>query len=586
MKNSKLKKLIAVVASVVLLIGVAVAFTVMADSETIAPVYTDEVGIAALNISYKAQTELAFAVLDNENAELAEGETREVYLLFFNADPDAAGELDGETLYRKAVARKTAAGTVKVDGVEHLLFYSNGVKANDLFKNVYVCPVVVVRGESDTTYTRGYTVANNGALDYSARACSVAGYARQKIVEAAQGADISSDQLALYSNILRYANSAADKSASAAKGDEFVVVNGGGYIFGLDVAQLNVTSYADDAKLALTAAPKNADGEYFLSWSDMYGNTVSSSRTITIDAHNDIGYVLYTAIYGDASASPYDSAITFDDYALGSVVDLTPPTSAGELSSGYKNHKATVDAFEFENRVWWTLNSATSLYELTKKSTVDVVENTLGKALQLAKPANTFMPQQKVNNTMDDTANGVEFDLRVAELNNTGRGIRVDLVASGFTFTLAVRTYYDANTDEYTVKLGSIATGLNGSTSTKYVFNESLTENATPVETDANAIGYSLGESIDSCTIRCVIDDSGAAPVAKAYVNGELVFIGTGAKTGSWNNGYFNTASTAYTKGGVVINQMKLQLVNGGSTLANDTIATYELDNILFVNAR
>ena len=586
MKNSKLKKLIAVVASVVLLIGVAVAFTVMADSETIAPVYTDEVGIAALNISYKAQTELAFAVLDNENAELAEGETREVYLLFFNADPDAAGELDGETLYRKAVARKTAAGTVKVDGVEHLLFYSNGVKANDLFKNVYVCPVVVVRGESDTTYTRGYTVANNGALDYSARACSVAGYARQKIVEAAQGADISSDQLALYSNILRYANSAADKSASAVKGDEFVVVNGGGYIFGLDVAQLNVTSYADDAKLALTAAPKNADGEYFLSWSDMYGNTVSSSRTITIDAHNDIGYVLYTAIYGDASASPYDSAITFDDYALGSVVDLTPPTSAGELSSGYKNHKATVDAFEFENRVWWTLNSATSLYELTKKSTVDVVENTLGKALQLAKPANTFMPQQKVNNTMDDTANAVEFDLRVAELNNTGRGIRVDLVANGFTFTLAVRTYYDANTDEYTVKLGSIATGLNGSTSTKYVFNESLSENATPVETDANAIGYSLGESIDSCTIRCVIDDSGAAPVAKAYVNGELVFIGTGAKTGSWNYGYFNTASTAYTKGGVVINQMKLQLINGGSTLANDTVATYELDNILFVNER
>ena len=83
-----------------------------------------------------------------------------------------------------------------------------------------------------------------------------------------------------------------------------------------------------------------------------------------------------------------------------------------------------------------------------------------------------------------------------------------------------------------------------------------------------------------------MIDDSGAAPVAKAYVNGELVFIGTGAKTGSWNYGYFNTASTAYTKGGVVINQMKLQLINGGSTLANDTVATYELDNILFVNER
>ena len=187
---------------------------------------------------------------------------------------------------------------------------------------------------------------------------------------------------------------------------------------------------------------------------------------------------------------------------------------------------------------------------------------------------------------MDETANSVEFDLRVAELTNTGRGIRVDLVANSFTFTLDVRTYYDANTDEYTVKLGSIASGFYGSTGTKYVFNETLSDDAAPVETDENAIGYSLGESVDTCTIKCVIDDSGAAPVAKAYVNGDLVFIGTAAKTGNWNYGYFNTKLNGYVKDSVAIDTMKIQLVNGGKTYANDTIASYEIDNILFVNER
>ena len=157
MMNSKNAKLIAVILSAVLLICATVAIAAMADSAESGPVLTtDKLGIASLNISYKAQTEVAFAVYDGLDAP-AEGVTREIYLLFFNSDPDADGEKNGYQLYRSAVARKTSAGNVTVNGVECLLFYSNGIKAKDIANDMFACPVIVEKGAGETTYTRGYT---------------------------------------------------------------------------------------------------------------------------------------------------------------------------------------------------------------------------------------------------------------------------------------------------------------------------------------------------------------------------------------------------------------------------------------------
>ena len=156
MKNSKIAKLLAISLSLLLLVGVAVMISATAEDATEAQVvYTDKVGIASINLSYKAQTEMAFAVYDG--LEVAEGAKKNVYLLFFNSDP---GDISAEELYKKAVARKSAAGTVKLDGVDHLLFYSDGIMANNLAKSLYVCPVVietVVDGDSYTyNYMRGY----------------------------------------------------------------------------------------------------------------------------------------------------------------------------------------------------------------------------------------------------------------------------------------------------------------------------------------------------------------------------------------------------------------------------------------------
>ena len=577
MKNSNFTKIIAVFASIVLLVGVFAAVTAMADAEAATPVYTDEVGIISMNVSYQARTELAFAVKDG--GAISDGaKSREVYLLFFNSNPDENGDLSGKELYQNASYRKSSAGKVNVQGESALLFYSNGILARDLDKDIYVCPVVVERFEDGTVeYTRGYTTkgVDGAEAAYSSRACSVVSYARQQIqFKESFGAG----ELELYSNILFYSAAIANKEGVSAADGGWFIVNGGSIgksSDGNNQYKIDASEYAADETVLIRALP-NYNGQYFLYWKDVYGNVVSTDRLYDAPTHNDIGLAIYTSVYGTAEQSAYCSVLDFDDIEAGNLVPFDMPEALP--SSGYENYTATVGNFAYADRVFFQSSESGAL-EVLASTSPKITNNNGDGELVLSKNHTKFSPMQTLTPDVGLNSRSLEFDLKVSDLQSDKTNIRFIVYSDGNSadvqFTMVMH-FYKGENGAYNVYVGS------RQGSGKYLFNRS-TENATYAPllcnmtasfptADVKSYAATEGEILN---VKYVIDDSAAAPVARVYINGELMFIGSGAAINTYSNGYFE-ASAGYAAGIAAINKVTVQC----DTKFNGTVT---LDNIAFI---
>lgn len=600
MKNSKIAKLLAISLSLLLLVGIAVMISATAEDATEAQVvYTDKVGIASINLSYKAQTEMAFAVYDG--LEVAEGAKKNVYLLFFNSDP---GDISAEELYKKAVARKSAAGTVKLDGVDHLLFYSDGIMANNLAKSLYVCPVVietVVDGDSYTyNYMRGYGMKKADAdYDYTARACSPVSYARQKIIDAmASGVELNPEDALLYSEIISYAAAALAKQGEVLVFEESTLVVNGGTIGnvtdGATTQTVNVKDYPAGATVTLRAEAKNAAGEYFLRWEDINGETVSTERVVFgAPVHNDLGYVLYNAVYGGASESPYASVVDFENLSVLDGENYVTPTNPLVLPvfvEGKTANNSKVDIFNtttkeavlnLTNRCHYEADaSAEGGYKIKGQTIITLDDDTYAsgdKNLTINATSTLGSYSQTIRNYTNANASAVEFDLRVNSFSQEGNFTRfivyseVDSATKRYQFTVNVAIFGN-EADGYTLKVGSMRTTTAGD----QWYNETSNPLAIPV-TDASLVtGYKFDSLDEIFLIKVWVDDSGAYPVAYISVNGQQMFCGAGTSINvngaPKSTGYFNNVYAGYSAGASKIgymNQFFYGGVGGSVTLDN-----------------
>lgn len=583
MKNSNFTKIIAVVASVVFVICASVAITVMADSEVEAPVYTHDVGIYSMNVSYKAQTELAFCVQDDGVA--SEGaESREVFLLFFNSNPDQNGDLSGEELYRSAAYRKSSTGTATVGDVKGLLFYSNGILAKDLGKDVYVCPVVVERFADSTTYTRGYTRRATDGLKpaYSARACSVVTYAKQQI----ESRDyFEKGELELYSNILLYAAAISNKEGGAATATPWLIVNGGAVGAAAESAtqtRIDASAYGENDTVLIRANAEQ-NGEYFLYWKDVFGNIVSKDRAFDAPARNDIGLAIYTSVYGTEEESVYADVIDFNDMNEGELVPFEIPAFDASLNGRYTIFNHTVGCMDLAERVFWKTNESADALEVAARAVLKIVKNEAGGKLVIEKDNTKFMQIQYVNNTVNDNARAVEFDLKVNELNSDKKNLRFFVYSNGSTGNIhaivSMHLYKNEN-DKYSIVVGTYTSVGNAN----YLFNKDISNpQSEPLRCNMSSsfpaddfLKYEV-ESLDEIlTVKYVIDDSGTAPVASVYINGKLMFVGSGAQNDKLASGYFESSS-AYVSGSAAINKIGFQV---DSQLNGE----FAIDNIAFAD--
>ena len=604
MKNSKIAKLLAISLSLLLLVGVAVMISATAEDATEAQVvYTDKVGIASINLSYKAQTEMAFAVYDG--LEVAEGATKNVYLLFFNSDP---GDISAEELYKKAVARKSAVGTVKLDGVDHLLFYSNGIMANNLAKSLYVCPVVietVVDGDSYTyNYMRGYGMKTGGEYDYTARACSPVSYARQKIIDAmASGVELKPEDALLYSEIISYAAAALAKQGEVLVFEESTLVVSGGTIGnvadGATTQTINVKEYPAGATVTLRAEAKNAAGEYFLRWEDINGEVVSTDRVFFgAPVHNDLGYVLYNAVYGSAAESPYASVVDFENLAVLDGENYVTPTNPLVLPvfvEGKTANNSKVDIFNtttkeavlnLTNRCHYEPDASSESGYKIKGQTIITLDNDTyasgDKNLTINATSTLGSFSQTIRNYTNANASAVEFDLRVNSFSQEGNFSRfivyseLDSTTKKYQFTVNVAIFGNEE-DGYTLKVGSMRTTSAGD----QWYNETSNPLANPV-TDASLVtGYKFDSLDEIFLIKVWIDDSGAYPVAYISVNGQQMFRGAGTSINlngaPKSTGYFNNVYAGYSAGSAKINYMNQFFYSG-------VAGSVTLDNITFTD--
>ncbi len=614
MKNSKIVKLIAVSLSVLLLVGVSVMISAMADDTPV--VYsesTDKLGIASYNLSYKSQTEMAFAVYE-ELPDVAEGGSREIYLLFFATNPDESGIAPAANLFNNAMARKTSAGTVKIGDVSHLLFYSNGITARNLAKDLFVCPVAVdkvplAEGEGYTyTYTRGYTqkqtVDDTVETVYEARNCNPVDYARQKVREltivladeSLSNADRKnhSATLAVCSSVINYAADALKRiGEELPAGDSTLIVNGGSIDKckdGFGTISINVKDYPEDATVFLRAEAKNANGEFFIRWEDIGGNTVSTERIFAnAPVHNASGYVVYTAIYGSAADSIYSNTIDLENIvtkdADGNFVAVSSPLVENAVDSAkptenivrrqFFNSTTQECVMELVNRCRYEENTT----NFTGMTTHTLENSSYGSDdLNLKIEATNGANAQTFYNTRT-TSSAVEVDIQINDIKAEGNFTRLTVLANGPTNELAYRLYiniavYGNETDGYTLKIGSF-----GTSSTSF-FNETDNPDATPVTDPALVTGYKLSSLDEIVTIKCEIDDSGAKPTARITADGQLVFTGSGKEFKLNNTTYSFGCFSSVSDSGYAANQT--YITSFAQHYHTNILGAITLDNITF----
>lgn len=596
MKNSKFTKLIAIVASVVLLIGATVAIAVMADSAEPAPVLkTDKLGVVGINASYDAQTRMAFAV-ENKLDAVAEGVTRDIYLLFFNADPDANGEKDGYTLYKNAVARSSQADVMK-NG--NLIFYSNGIMAKDIANDMFVCPIVVEKSADSATYTRGFTkrvADDNSAVTYTyeARACNLLTYARQKVIETTTAINKETDevkmtklygQLSLFSNIIAYSKAVSNKGGATDTLTSTLTIEGGVIIGsnadGAGYFETTVTGYSSDT-VTVRAEAKNADGEYFLYWQDIFGKVVSTKRIYSAPVHNSIGITKYTAVYGAKNDSYYAATVDFEstsNEALDADMFYDPAnigsyTSANDSQAGATYLKANdveingvkenydtayIGDLMLQNRYYIDATTKEAIYSNVLK----IVSNNGDNSLHMAKDSKYFMNLQKLKNT-NENANAIEFDMQFStDLVTTDNVLKVAFTANSYKITFVIGVTGNA-ANGYEVRVGF----LNG---TKVAYGTADNATAVPSTSASSAVVYKLSSLDEVFTFKAVVDDSGSAPIARAYINGNAMFCGAGTKISTFANGYFSSIKN-FVSGTAKITETSLQLdraFDGGVTIDN-----------------
>lgn len=199
MKNTKNLRIVTIVLAVALAICSVAMVCVSASTVIPGGEETDYIKVVSKNASYKAKTELLYAVeVDEASLDMSNSDT--VYMLFWNSAQTGSNAYTFETAsYRVYNKYKETQG----EHAGRYIFASDGINACDISKTIYARPAVkfvdFVDGELKVSYKYGELV------EYS-----VADYANEMLAKD----NLDEKHVKLYNALLTYGEEAkklADK---------------------------------------------------------------------------------------------------------------------------------------------------------------------------------------------------------------------------------------------------------------------------------------------------------------------------------------------------------------------------------------
>lgn len=253
----------------------------------------DSLAIEYANVAYNKMTQLAFTIKGTP----AEG--AEVGLAYWGYD------VTGE----KTLANATVSFE-KGNLDDKTYWLTPGIPASVMSEKVTVAPV---------TKDADGKVALAGALfEYS-----IYDYVKDRLVDD----NVTDKQMKLYTNLVKYGNSAEKVINGDVNMPYFVAENGE-----ISATGKGLAFPTEGDKLILRANLTNTDGEYFLNWTAPDGSKIYD-RVFAVSA--GATNAAYVANYGDKADSAYSASIDFNAYEAGSL-------SLVDLASGTIQNKSNI----------------------------------------------------------------------------------------------------------------------------------------------------------------------------------------------------------------------------------------------------
>ena len=417
MRNSNLTRLLSVMLAAVLLFGTFASVLSFAEDTTAGETTEDakkSVAIISKNLNYATRTEIVYAV-EAKNVEKHDS----VVMLFWDAEQT-------EYTYANALYRKSFYGKGTVLGVEGCyLFASRGIAPKNINDSVYCAPAIrhvdMVDGEAVISYTIGEVLEYNVGM-----------YAAEKLSES----DNTAAQNELYRSLIAYSEAAGAKFGAAEPNFVLAKVEDAQGSFGNFGAKYAIAD--DDGKLTLRADAINAEGKYFIKWTDADGNDLSTSRVAKVAAPTEAGVHVYTPIWGDAADSAYAGTTILEKYATG-------PVNTGVVNT---KNAPTTDCYDGSGIKRWTGNKT---YDTIKYNFSAIPKYTKADdgTITYVTDANGFYVEDKRDNyyIAEDLSGNKKI---YAERSQKGAGWTVGFNNTTSTKTETMYTEVDLTFDELT----------------------------------------------------------------------------------------------------------------------------------------
>ena len=420
MRNMKFTKLLSVILAAVLLLGSFASVLSFAEDDAADEPVQEEaavgVEIISKNLNYASRTEIVYAVEAN-----GVKKTDSVVMLFWN---EAQAE-DGYT-YEKALYRKSFYGRDTIMEVEGCyLFSSRGIAPKDINSSIYARPVIrhvdIVDGEAVVTYTYGDVLKYNVGM-----------YAAEKLAET----DNSEAQNKLYTGLIEYAEAAGAKFGASEPDYVLAKIEDAQGSFGNFGAKYAIADA--DGKLMLRADAVNAEGKYFIKWTDAEGNDLSTSRIAKVAAPTEAGTHVYTPVWGEAADSAYAGTTVIEKYSTG-------PIYTGAVNT---KNAPTTDCYDGSGIKRWTGNKT---YDTIKYNFSAIPKYTKAEdgTVTYETGANGFYVEDKRDNyyIAEDLSGNKKI---YAERSQKGAGWTVGFNNTTATKTETMYTEVDLTFDELT----------------------------------------------------------------------------------------------------------------------------------------
>lgn len=237
----------------------------------------DSLAIEYANVAYNKMTQLAFTIKGTP----AEG--AEVGLAYWGYDVTGEKTLDNATVsFEKG----------NLDDKTYWL--TPGIPASVMSEKVTVAPV--------TRDAEGKVALAGALFEYS-----IYDYVKDRLVDD----NVTDKQMKLYTNLVKYGNSAEKVINGDVNMPYFVAENGE-----ISATGKGLAFPAEGDKLILRANLTNTDGEYFLNWTAPDGSKIYD-RVFAVSA--GAANTAYVANYGNKADSAYAASLNFNEYETGSL---------------------------------------------------------------------------------------------------------------------------------------------------------------------------------------------------------------------------------------------------------------------------